>query len=376
MKLSQLKLDDELVNSSERTLREVLPADGPRPRLVLTLDGGGMRGFFQAKVLERLLPCLGRQGEGAFDLIAGTSTGGITALALAVPEMSGRHRTPAGIASFYQTHGPRIFPASSYRKLSQWVRSKHHRGPLDRALRDAFGDQLFSAADMRVVVPAYDAADHTMTWFDSAALRDQTVRNHWRSLTGKPPLLDPPAWQVAAATAAAPTYFDPVRAHGRVWLDGGLGANDPTPVAMALAHADLSQTRKNLSSADRLRSVHTYPKIWVLSIGTGRTPPNSRWRRGRLGFAFGLPHAFMYPSALTAEFAVQSMADVQEITANNQFGRVFSVLRVDPPESMAQLPLDAATPAAFDEMERGVDEALADTSFIIDFAMFAAASRL
>jgi hypothetical protein len=84
----------------------------------------------------------------------------------------------------------------------------------------------------------------------------------------------------------------------------------------------------------------------------------------------------MYPSALTAGFAVQSMADLQEVTAENQFGRVFSVLRVDPPESMAQLPLDAATPAAFDEMERGVDEALAGTSFIIDFAMFAAASRL
>jgi patatin-like phospholipase/acyl hydrolase len=229
---------------------------------------------------------------------------------------------------------------------------------------------------MRVVVPAYDAADHTMLWFDSAALRDQSVRNHWRSLTGKPPLLDPPVWQVAAATAAAPTYFDPVRAGGRVWLDGGLGANNPTPVAMALAHADLSQSRTDLSPEDRLRSIHSFPKIWVLSIGTGRTPPNSRWRRGRLGFALGLPHAFMYPSALTAEFAVQSMADIQEVTASNQFGRVFAVLRVDPPESMAQLPLDAATPAAFDEMERAADEALGDTSFIIDFAMFAAASRL
>src|SRR5579885_3579352 len=128
-----VRLDDELVNSSERTLREALPAGGLRPRLVLSLDGGGMRGFFQAKVLERVLPYLSRQGEAAFDLVAGTSTGGITALGLAVPEASGRHRTPADIASFYRTHGPQIFPQSSYRRLSQWVRSKHRRASLDNA---------------------------------------------------------------------------------------------------------------------------------------------------------------------------------------------------------------------------------------------------
>ena len=334
-----------------------------------------MRGFFQAKMLERLLPWLGRPGTNVSDLLAGTSTGGIVALALAVPDMSGRTRTPDEVAGFYRDHGPEIFRDSRFRKASHWVWSKHRRRALDRALQATFGDQKLSAATMRVLVPAYNAAQHDMMWFDSAALRELAVRNHWRALTRQPLLLDPPAWRVAAATAAAPTYFDPFRDEDRIWLDGGLGANNPTPVAMALAHADLSQARRELLSSARLGSVHQHPKIWVLSIGTGRTPPNGRWRFGRIGFGLGLPHAFMYPSALTAEFAVKSMVELREVTPVGRFAHVFNVVRIDPPASVARLPLDAPTPAAFREMERGVDEVLANSSFVRRFALFAAATR-
>src|SRR5512140_3512850 len=85
---------------------------------VLSVDGGGIRGVIPAMVLANLERRTGRPTADLFDLIAGTSTGGIIALALTVPGPDGKPRwTASDLAQFYVTEGPAIFHHSLVRTL-------------------------------------------------------------------------------------------------------------------------------------------------------------------------------------------------------------------------------------------------------------------
>ena len=88
------------------------------PLRVLCLDGGGIRGVIPATVLAAMESELGQPIASSFDLIAGTSTGGILALALTIPGPNGRPRySPADIIKMYVDEGPTIFHASVWDKL-------------------------------------------------------------------------------------------------------------------------------------------------------------------------------------------------------------------------------------------------------------------
>ncbi len=96
---------------------------------VLALDGGGMRGTFTAAVLAELEDVYGERLLGSFDLMVGTSTGGILALGLA----SGK--TANDMLRFYSEAGPVIFGRP--RPLRQWiVGPKYDRKHLDGVLRE------------------------------------------------------------------------------------------------------------------------------------------------------------------------------------------------------------------------------------------------
>ena len=102
------------------------------------LDGGGLRGMYTAAVLARLEEDLGIRIVDHFDLIAGTSTGGIIALGL------GLGMTPREILEFYVAHGPRIFrDRTRLRSLRRISRTKYSAAPLRAALDEVLGDRLF-----------------------------------------------------------------------------------------------------------------------------------------------------------------------------------------------------------------------------------------
>lgn len=223
--------------------------------LVLTLDGGGMRGLFEAHVLEALEQALGRPITDVFDLVAGTSTGGVLALGVTVSA-----RSPRELVELYEEHGPRIFRRTALARVRQLFVSKYRRTQLDETLRLELGEARLSSAHPRTVVPAFSLARRDIVWFDSDCRRPFP--------RVKVADCDPPAWQVAAATSAAPTYFEPAQVEGAdgEWLDGGVGANDPTPFAMALALDERPD------------------EVLTLSIGTGGFfPPYPKRFRGLLG---------------------------------------------------------------------------------------------
>ncbi|WP_062135503.1 patatin-like phospholipase family protein [Demequina aestuarii] len=118
----------------------------PQARRVLALDGGGIKGVFIAAFLAELERCSKSRVIDQFDLIAGTSTGGIVALGI------GLGMSPAEILSIYERHGPTIFPRRG--KLRQITRAKYDPAPLKSALEEVFGARKLGHSLTRMLIPS------------------------------------------------------------------------------------------------------------------------------------------------------------------------------------------------------------------------------
>lgn len=220
---------------------------------ILSLDGGGIRGAFTAAVLARWESRTGFKVADYFDLIAGTSTGGILAIGL------GLGINAQDIVEFYRLSGPKIFPADTkLQELKQsfvhWLDSKFDGTALNEELTKAYanaprGGESLAKSRCRLLIPSYDSYSDQLQLFRTPHFPFQTAAG----------VSDPVV--VAQSTAAAPTYFAPVFATGGVAevkaIDGGVWANCPGPAALAEAVGNLG------IPLDRIR---------MLSIGTTFNP--------------------------------------------------------------------------------------------------------
>lgn len=183
---------------------------------ILSIDGGGIKGVFPASFLATLEDSLGRPVGDYFDLIVGTSTGGIIALGL------GLGLDARMLLEFYANHGPRIFRGNRFlRCIRRLGVSKYSSDPLRSALTEVFGDRKLGESRKRLVIPSLN--------LDSGEVHLWKTSHH-PSLERdyKVSVVD-----VALSTAAAPTYFKTHRgAAGTPLLDGGMWANNPVAVAL------------------------------------------------------------------------------------------------------------------------------------------------
>lgn len=231
-----------------RRRRQPWPAE--RTFKILSLDGGGIKGIYTVELLRLCEEQLGR-GESLaryFDMIAGTSTGGIIALGLGLGISTG------DIMAFYRDDGRKIFPPlpgawlGKARQLSGWAFGpKLAHEELEEALKHRFGDHTLGEAIPRLVVPAFMMPKTEIAVFKTDHHDD--FRNDHRT----------PMWRVARSTSAAPTYL---KGHeheesGRIFIDGGVWANNPAMVALV----------DTLTAYDI-----TAEQIEILSIGTGNAP--------------------------------------------------------------------------------------------------------
>ncbi|HEX6390298.1 MAG TPA: patatin-like phospholipase family protein [Solirubrobacteraceae bacterium] len=193
---------------------------------VLAIDGGGIRGIIPAIVLAEVERVAGKRIHELFDLIAGTSTGGILACALTAPP----GRPAEELVELYRTEGPKIFKRSLWQRVGSvegLLEEKHDDDGLEDALRKYLGDTELDEALTKVLVTAYDLEAREPFFFKS-----------WRT---DEPGRDFRMRTVARATAAAPTYFEPARARPtdggpvRALVDGGVFATNPAMCAFAEA---------------------------------------------------------------------------------------------------------------------------------------------
>lgn len=196
---------------------------------VLAIDGGGIRGIIPAMVLAELERRADRPVADMFELIAGTSTGGIIAVALTRPGPDGRPAWAAQqLVELYEQEGPRIFERGRLGGLHGIIDQKYDSRGLDEVLEHYCGETKISQTLTDVLIPAYDVVKRDVFFFDSARARQD-------------PTFDYPAKIVARATSAAPTYFElPVvpgepKREPLVFVDGGVFANNPAMSAFAEA---------------------------------------------------------------------------------------------------------------------------------------------
>jgi predicted acylesterase/phospholipase RssA len=233
---------------------------------VLTIDGGGIRGIIPAGVLQDIEERTGRRVCELFDMVSGTSTGGIIALGLAKPRNGTREpaNRAADLLQLYMEQGPELFPHSETRDISTlhgMKRPRYPHEPLETLCKQRFEDTMLSDALIEVVVPSYDLSMPGPFFFK----RCYTRQDHdW----------DVEMWRVARATSAAPTYFEPAclaefKDEGEhALVDGGVYANNPT----VAAYSDATQ-------------VWPEAEIHVVSIGTGH-PPQGTTAEGRIPVAY------------------------------------------------------------------------------------------
>ena len=191
---------------------------------ILALDGGGLRGTFTAAVLAKWDDMLKAGGGNGiishFDLVAGTSTGAILAIGLALG------LNPSKILAFYEEKGPKIFPKD--RKLRHWLKSKHDSTTLRQLLTEVYGEKtLAEDSCCRLVIPTVRAKQGQAEAIVTPHSPDRTA---YRDIS---------AVDAALASSAAPTFFDESTWEGPIaletFLDGGVWANNPILPALAEA---------------------------------------------------------------------------------------------------------------------------------------------
>jgi predicted acylesterase/phospholipase RssA len=215
-------------------------------RRILAIDGGGIRGIVPAAFLATIEEASGKRILDHFDLIAGTSTGGVIALGL------GLGLPARAIADFYLNEGPRIFDQEQpkvssllgrIRTAARWSRrtarhlvtSKYEPRDLRRALEKALGDHLLGDSQTRLVIPAFDRNRRELHVFKTA--HHERFAVDWKER----------AVDVALGTAAAPTFLPGHSlASGISLVDGGVWANNPVGLATVEAVGVLDWPRDDL----------------------------------------------------------------------------------------------------------------------------------
>jgi hypothetical protein len=201
---------------------------------VLAIDGGGIRGLIPALVLEEIEHRTGRPAAELFDLVAGTSTGALIACALTRPQPMPATR----IAEIYVKEGPDIFDRSSLQtiqSLGGLIDERYDARALVATLQRHLGDTRLAQATTAILLTTYDLETRAAL----ALGNDDDIT-----------MVD-----AAHASAAAPTYFEPVRVGERTLIDGGVFATNPAMLAYSRT-GGVVEVLASLGTGEHTRPLH------------------------------------------------------------------------------------------------------------------------
>jgi patatin-like phospholipase/acyl hydrolase len=196
---------------------------------VLSIDGGGIRGIIPAMVLAEIERRTGKRIAEVFDLVAGTSTGGILALGLTKPGQDGGPEYSAKeLIELYETEGWKIFSIPVWHRVHSvgaLAEEKYPAKGIEDVARRYFGDVRLAQALTEVLVTAYEIEGRAPWFFKRRHARDENREGD-----------DFLMREIARATSAAPTYFEPFLVEGGphdkcALIDGGVHSNNPAMCA-------------------------------------------------------------------------------------------------------------------------------------------------
>nr|XP_023927503.1 patatin-like protein 2 [Quercus suber] len=258
----------------EKTISPLRPPTHGNFITVLSIDGGGIRGIIPGIILSFLESELQKiDGPEAriadyFDVIAGTSTGGLLTTMLTAPNENKRPMYAAkDIKAFYFDNGPKIFPQdrSPFAQATKLIKAitgpKYDGKYLHSLLKEKLGNTQLRHTLTNVVIPTFDIKQLQPAIFSSYEVKNHA---HFDALLS----------DICIGTSAAPTYFpahnfDTKDSTGRVrkfnLIDGGVAANNPTLIAIGEVTKEINRGSPNFSSIKRA----DYGRFLVLSLGTG-----------------------------------------------------------------------------------------------------------
>jgi predicted acylesterase/phospholipase RssA len=305
---------------------------------VLSIDGGGIRGLIPAVVLAAIEGRCGKPIAEVFDLMVGTSTGGILALALARPDRDGRPMYPAEeLIGLYEDDGPKIFRRSLVKRVlsaNGLLDERYDSDALRESLIDHLGDARLRDTLSDVFVTAYELRRRQAFFFRSARAKGSEAASE------PPEAYDFAMADVALATSAAPTYFEPVEIESSAreiyaLIDGGVFATNPAMCAYA-------EWRKTGAAGE----------LVLVSLGTG-TPGRQhgidvgrakRW--GELGWARPI-----------IDVVFDGVSDTVEFQLGQLLGSRY--VRLQAKLTLARPALDDASPANLRNLRRQGEELVA-----------------
>ena len=270
-------------------------------RRILAIDGGGIKGIFAAGFLARTEELLGLRVVEHFDLLAGTSAGGMIALSLALG-----NDAPSSLRR-YEERAPNIFRGSGWiGQIRRLLTSKYSSIPLRRELVDYFGEACIGDSRTRLLIPTLDVSANRVHIYKTS---------HHPSLFHDVPVT---AVDVVLAAVAAPTYFPLHRTHdGAALVDGSIWAHNPSLLVVIEAISLLDWPREEMA---------------VLSIGT--PPEELTWGRGRSPHVGAYEASFDLANLFTNAQQVSATVNCRQLLGEDR------VVRVEPLDRLQNVPLD------------------------------------
>lgn len=314
-------------------------------RFILSIDGGGIRGLIPAIIIEELARRLkGPAMHEVFDLIGGTSTGGIIAAGLTCPNPKNKKIaacTPTDLVKLYANEGKDIFSSkllSRILNVGGWQEERYNAYELETRLQARLGANTLIADGLtKVLITAYDIHQREAVFMTNCDMENAKFR----------------FWEAARGSSAAPTYFEPALVENLAkpagdeqrkipLIDGGVFANDPVLAAYV-------EARKLWQAAS--------DSFVVLSLGTGRQNRKIPYQQAKDWGAFGwinpqngtpLISVLMQGQASTAAYQANKLLNPKGAKLNAEGSTDMSFAK---PETLAYFRIDGRLQGANDDLD-------------------------
>ncbi len=332
-----------------------------KKRFILSIDGGGIRGLIPLRLLESLASRLGQRGvtvpmHRIFDLMAGTSTGGLIAAGLSAPRPGGATgeaaATIAELKTFFEREAREVFNRPLGTRFARAVTNPlglfdetYDARPLERLLKERFGWTSMASGLTRLVLTAYDI-ERRRAVFLTNGLEENGSRPD-----------DYYFWQAVRATTASPVFFEPAkvenltRKRDEALVDGSLYLNDPAVAAY------LEATKLGWGEDE----------LVILSLGTGKAANRAFRYEDVLGWS---PLGWMQPSkgAPIQSIAADGQSQTSAYQARHLFARLPNVtyLRFDAELAADAEDMDNARPGNIISLNGAADRVIRDNTVLFD----------
>ncbi|NVO18442.1 MAG: patatin-like phospholipase family protein [Bacteroidetes bacterium] len=335
----------------------------PKKVTILSIDGGGIRGILPGVILANLEKRLrDKNGDSArlsdfFDLIAGTSTGGILSCIYLAPDSSGRPKFTAQQAvDLYLERGQEIFDVTFWQKFRSGFSltdEKYSAQNLEESLLDYLGDLKLSQLLKPCIVTSYEIFRRKSVFFNKVDAVDNEINDFY-------------VRDIARATSAAPTYFETARIkslYGTPYylIDGGVFANNPAMCAYAEARTlDFASKLGHTGKVDKPEA----KDMVIISIGTGSeaTPYDYNQAKdwGAVGWILPLIDILMSGNAETIDYQLKQM--FKTITTPDQP----DYYRLEPSREPADGNMDNATTKNMDALREAGMRFVSENDNLLD----------